>query len=75
MLYLVPPLIFLGLVLSAIGLHSHMADRFGELVSQACLLGPTVFPIVFSAIMGWCLKTYGRYRSERGVKLGVTACL
>ncbi|PVF92565.1 hypothetical protein CPB86DRAFT_801898, partial [Serendipita vermifera] len=22
------------------------------------------------AIMGWCLKTYGRYRSERGVKLG-----
>jgi hypothetical protein len=34
--------------------------------------GPTVFPIVFSAIMGWCLKTYGRYKSERGVELGVS---
>ncbi|PVF92566.1 hypothetical protein CPB86DRAFT_801899 [Serendipita vermifera] len=63
MLYLVPPLIFLGLVLSTIGLHSQKAGRFGE-------FGPTVFPIAFSAIMGWCLKNYGRYKSERGVKLG-----
>ncbi|PVF95158.1 hypothetical protein CPB86DRAFT_788342 [Serendipita vermifera] len=69
-LFLVPPLFFLGLVLSAIGLHSKEASAFGGLVIQACLLGPTVFPLMFSAILGWCLRTYGRYKSERGVKLG-----
>ncbi|CAG8574336.1 12546_t:CDS:10, partial [Acaulospora colombiana] len=69
-LFLVPPLIFLVLVLSAIGLHSKGASPFGKFVIQACLLGPTVFPIAFSAILGWCLKTYGRYKSERGVNLG-----
>ncbi|PVF91265.1 hypothetical protein CPB86DRAFT_820625, partial [Serendipita vermifera] len=69
-LLLVPPLFFLVLVLSAIGLHSHEQSSFGTLVTQACLLGPTAFPIAFSAILGWCLRTYGRYKSERGVKLG-----
>ncbi|PVF95157.1 hypothetical protein CPB86DRAFT_603428 [Serendipita vermifera] len=70
MLLLVPLLFFLVLVLSAIGLHSKEASPFGDFVNQACLLGPTVFPIAFSAILGWCLKTYERYKSERGVKLG-----
>ncbi|PVF95155.1 hypothetical protein CPB86DRAFT_875902 [Serendipita vermifera] len=69
-LLLVPPLVFLVLVLSAIGLHSKEVSPFGAIVSQACLLGPTVFPIAFSAILGWCLRTYGCYKSERGVKLG-----
>ncbi|PVF90809.1 hypothetical protein CPB86DRAFT_803285, partial [Serendipita vermifera] len=45
-------------------------SSFGTFVTQACLLGPTIFPIAFSAILGWCLRTYGRYKSERGVKLG-----
>ncbi|PVF95156.1 hypothetical protein CPB86DRAFT_788341 [Serendipita vermifera] len=70
-LLLLPPLFFLLLVLSAIGLHSHMTNRFGVFVGQACLLGPTVFPLAFSAVLGWCLTTYGRYQSERGVKLGL----
>lgn len=69
-LSLVPPLLFLVLVFSAIGLHSQTPSSFGEFVSQACLLGPTAFPIAFSAILSWCLKTYGRYGSERGIKLG-----
>ncbi|PVF90958.1 hypothetical protein CPB86DRAFT_820905, partial [Serendipita vermifera] len=69
-LFLVPPLFFLVLVLSALGLHLEKASPFGKFVTQACLLGPTVFPIAFSAILGWCLKTYGRYGSERGIKLG-----
>ncbi|PVF95172.1 hypothetical protein CPB86DRAFT_603960 [Serendipita vermifera] len=69
-LLLVPPLFFLILVLSSIGLHSNKENPFGEFVRQTCLLGPTAFPIAFSAILGWCLKIYGRYRSERGVKLG-----
>ncbi|PVF95163.1 hypothetical protein CPB86DRAFT_817449 [Serendipita vermifera] len=67
---LVPPLLFLALVLSAMGLDSNQKNPFGGFVGQACNLGPTAFPIVFSAILGSCLKTYGIYRSERGVKLG-----
>lgn len=70
-LLLVPPLIFLVLVLSAIGLHLERPSPYGEFISRTCLLGPTAFPIAFSAILGWCLKTYGRYQAERGIKLGV----
>ncbi|PVF90934.1 hypothetical protein CPB86DRAFT_820932, partial [Serendipita vermifera] len=69
-LLLVPPLIFLVLVLSAIGLHLERPSPYGEFISRTCLLGPTAFPIAFSAILGWCLKTYGRYQAERGIKLG-----
>lgn len=69
-LFLLPPLFFFVLVISTIGLNSRETNQFGDFVSQACLVGPTVFPITFSAILGWFLKTYGRYKSERGVKLG-----
>ncbi|PVF95154.1 hypothetical protein CPB86DRAFT_788340 [Serendipita vermifera] len=69
-LFLIPPICFLVLVLSAIGLHSRKSSPFGIIISQACLLGPTIFPIAFSAILGWCLRVFGRYRAERGIKLG-----
>ncbi|PVF95162.1 hypothetical protein CPB86DRAFT_799936 [Serendipita vermifera] len=67
---LLPPFLFLALVLSAVGLDSNEKNKFGEFVRQACNLGPTVFPIAFSWILGGSLKTYGLYKSERGVKLG-----
>ncbi|PVG03890.1 hypothetical protein CPB86DRAFT_810426 [Serendipita vermifera] len=70
MLFLIPPLFFLVLVAATVGLHLKEANALGAFVRQAYLLGPTVFPITFSAILGWCLKAYGRYRAERGVKLG-----
>ncbi|KAF2144246.1 uncharacterized protein K452DRAFT_223729, partial [Aplosporella prunicola CBS 121167] len=45
-------------------------SAFGAKVQQALLLAPTVFPIIFAALMGKFFRTYGLYRAERGVTLG-----
>ncbi len=34
--------------------------------------GPTVFPILFAALVGRSLKAVGRYRAERGVRVSVS---
>ncbi|RFU28900.1 hypothetical protein B7463_g7423, partial [Scytalidium lignicola] len=44
-------------------------DRFGTAIQEAMKLGPTIYPIIFAAITGRALKSVGRYRVERGIRL------
>jgi hypothetical protein len=36
---------------------------------------PSVYPIIFSAIIGRALKNIGRYRAERGSRVSVSTYL
>lgn len=49
-----------GKDISTYGLHLH----------QALLLSPTIFPVIFAALMGRCFKAVGLYLVERGTTLG-----
>lgn len=42
-----------------------------ELLSQARIIAPTLFPILFAATVGRSLKLLAMYRVERGERLGV----
>jgi hypothetical protein len=44
----------------------------GETILQAAKLGPTIFPIVFAAVVGRLMKTYALWRAERIERLGVS---
>jgi hypothetical protein len=43
----------------------------GDIVIQAARLGPTVFPIVFAAVVGRLMKSLALWKAERGSELGV----
>lgn len=69
---LILALLFLALAAGALAVSGRaIGDHSGELIEQAMRLGPTIFPIVFSALVGRALKTIGRFRSEKGIKVSV----
>lgn len=43
----------------------------GDIIIQAAKLGPTVFPIVFAAVVGRLMKSLALWKVERGSELGV----
>lgn len=55
----------------SISLDSRPKSAFGEQVKAAVLFSPTVFGIMYAAIMGKLLRRVGVYKAERGVKLKV----
>lgn len=70
---LVFALLFLALAAGALAVSGRgIGDSSGELIEEAMRLGPTVYPIVFSALAGRALKTIGRFRSEKGIELSVS---
>ncbi|KAF2142310.1 uncharacterized protein K452DRAFT_269877 [Aplosporella prunicola CBS 121167] len=64
------PLLFVVLAIIACTLDQKRTSSFGSKVQKALLVSPTIFPIVFAALMGKFFRTYGLYRAERGVLLG-----
>lgn len=65
-------LLFLALSAGALAVSGRaIGDNSGELIEEAMRLGPTIFPILFSALVGRALKTIGRFRSEKGIKVSV----
>ncbi len=53
-------------------LNGRPLSTYGQGLSQALLLSPTMFPVVFAANVGRCFKYIGLYRAEReGIALGV----
>lgn len=65
-------LLFLALAAGALAVKGReVGDNSGELIKKATKLGPTVFPIIFSALVGRALKTIGRFRSEKGIEVSV----
>lgn len=69
---LILALLFLALAAGALAVSGNaIGDHSGALIEKAMRPGPTIFPIVFSALVGRALKTIGRFRSEKGIKVSV----
>jgi hypothetical protein len=51
-------------------LDGEEVSAYGSRLQEALLLSPTIFPILFAALMGRCFKYLGLYRAERGIQLG-----
>ncbi|KAJ2902878.1 hypothetical protein MKZ38_010689 [Zalerion maritima] len=46
-------------------------DNAAQLTVQFTKLGPTIFPILFAALVGRALRHIGRYKAEQGVRLSL----
>ncbi|KAJ4295477.1 hypothetical protein N0V90_007489 [Kalmusia sp. IMI 367209] len=61
---------FIALALIAARLDGKEVSRYGEHLQQVLLLSPTIFPVIFAALMGRCFKYMGLFLAERGTTLG-----
>ena len=61
---------FTALALIAARLDGQYVTRYGERLQQVLLLSPTIFPVIFAALMGRCFKYMGLFLAERGTTLG-----
>ncbi|KAF1977382.1 hypothetical protein BU23DRAFT_452372 [Bimuria novae-zelandiae CBS 107.79] len=64
------PLMFIALALIAARLDGKEVSQYGEHLQQVLLLSPTIFPVIFAALMGRCFKYLGLFLVERGTTLG-----
>jgi hypothetical protein len=53
-------------------LHEKPVSAYGEDVKALTLLSPTVFPIVYAAILGKLLRRIALFKAERGSTIGVS---
>ncbi|KAK2774983.1 hypothetical protein FQN52_000195 [Onygenales sp. PD_12] len=65
------PTLFLVLGILAIRLDGKQISGYGEKIVQATKLGPSIFPIVFAAIVGNMLRRYALWRVENCAPLGL----
>lgn len=61
-----------GLASLVIAINGYEVNDRGNAVVQATRLGPTVFPIVFAAIVGSLMRSYALWRAQNGATLGVS---
>jgi hypothetical protein len=54
-------------------LNGQPKSAYGENLKAVTLLSPTIFPIVYAAILGKLLHRIGLYKAERGLTMGVGA--
>jgi hypothetical protein len=54
-----------------LGLNKEPISAYGETVKAITLLSPTIFPIIYAAILGKLLRRIGLFNAERGTTLGV----
>lgn len=59
----------------AASLDGKPLSHWGDKVQRATLLGPTIFPIMFAALVGSTLKALARFRAENGARLEVCQSL
>ncbi|CAD6588389.1 MAG: hypothetical protein ASARMPREDX12_003254 [Alectoria sarmentosa] len=64
------PLLFTVLSIVATRLSGSPISAGGDKVKAAITLGPTLFPILFAAIVGRSLRSLASFQAERGAKLG-----
>ncbi|KAL4804926.1 hypothetical protein BDV18DRAFT_141552 [Aspergillus unguis] len=63
-------LCFIALALAALCIRDRpTGDSFGEAMEQAMKLGPTIYPIMYAALLSRSLKSIGRYCAQRSVKM------
>ncbi|KAI4252904.1 MAG: hypothetical protein L6R42_007785 [Xanthoria sp. 1 TBL-2021] len=65
------PLSFFALAGIALNLDGKPLSALGDHVKAWALLSPTIFPLVFAAVVGRALNFFARLRLERGSSLGV----
>ncbi|KAL4881170.1 hypothetical protein BJY04DRAFT_218349 [Aspergillus karnatakaensis] len=61
---------FLALAISVIRLDGDEISDYGAQVIQATNLAPSIFPIVFAAIVGGMMRSFALWRAERCSSLG-----
>jgi hypothetical protein len=61
---------FVSLALTAARLDGKNISDYGDGLEQTLLLSPTIFPLIFVALMGRFFRHLGVYLAERGTTLG-----
>ncbi|KAH7135982.1 hypothetical protein B0J11DRAFT_176211 [Dendryphion nanum] len=64
------PIMFIALAIMAARLNTRETGEYGRHLQKILLLSPTIFPVIFAALMGRCFKHIGLYWAERGITLG-----
>jgi hypothetical protein len=54
-----------------LSLNKKPVSLFGENLKAITLLSPTIFPIVYAAILGKMLRRIGLFKAERSATIGV----
>jgi hypothetical protein len=52
-----------------------ISSSLGQRVELTAKLAPTLFPIIFAAVVGRLMRTYALWRAERGANLGIIELL
>ncbi|KAJ9658901.1 hypothetical protein H2198_003471 [Neophaeococcomyces mojaviensis] len=65
------PCLFLILAFQALSVNGKSISSHGQTVEQAAKLGPTLFPIIFAAIVGRLMRVFALWKCERGSTLGI----
>ncbi|KAM7192097.1 hypothetical protein V8F33_008522 [Rhypophila sp. PSN 637] len=64
-------ILFVGLGIGTLFLNNQpSATSPGQFLEVAATLGPSIFPILFAAIVGRSLRNIGRYQAQRNIRLG-----
>jgi hypothetical protein len=67
------PRIVLVIAVLSILLDSRPVSSYGEKIKAITLLSPTIFPIVYAAILGKALRRIGLFQAERSATIGVSS--
>jgi hypothetical protein len=59
-----------ALALIAVQLDGEEVSQYGNGLQQALLISPTIFPLLFAALMGRFFRHLGVYLAEQGTTLG-----
>jgi hypothetical protein len=55
-----------------LSLNGQPISSYGEKIKAITLVSPTIFPIIYAAILGKALRRIGLYYAERSVTIGVS---
>ncbi|KAH8624704.1 hypothetical protein IG631_20169 [Alternaria alternata] len=70
---LAPPMLTKGVLASlSLYLNHQSKSTFGDKVKTTTSLSPTIFPIVYAAIVGTVLQRIGLYKAERSATVGTS---
>ncbi|KAL1304280.1 hypothetical protein AAFC00_000690 [Neodothiora populina] len=69
-LFSTSPMIFIVIAIIVAYLNGKPISPIGNNIERMIPLSPTIFPILFAALMGRFFRTFALYRAERGVYLG-----
>lgn len=65
------PLIFLILGISALALDRKPLSSFGDNIIAGTKIGPTIFPIIFAAVVSRLMRSIAHWKAEKGTQLGM----